>query len=267
MKLKIEKPLAFFDIESTGLDIISDRIVEIAIIKIHPNGERETFHKRINPEISIPIESSLIHGIYDKDVAFAPTFSELSKDIFAFLLGADFAGFNLLKLDIPILVESFLRESIDLKVEERTIVDVQKIFHLMEKRNLTAAYKFYCHSELENAHNAMADTEATLAVLEAQISRYENQEMVSLHGKALGKFKNDIETIAAINKSDFVDFAGRISKNDSGKYVFNFGANRGKLISDVLKENPGYYDWIMRSDFTLDTKTKLTKIKNEINNL
>lgn len=261
MNLKIDRPISFFDIEATGLDIIYDRIVEIAIVKIFPDGRREKLHKKINPERKIPLDSSKIHGIYDKDVLGCPTFFEVSDEIFLFLEGTDFAGFNLLKFDIPILVESFLRIEVDINLEDRKIIDVQRIFHLMEKRNLSAAYKFYCNKNLENAHTAMADTEATIDVLEAQIALYENKEMISLQGKSLGNFTSDISSLASINTSGNVDFAGRISKDAYGDFIFNFGTHKGKKIKDVLCETPGYYDWMIKGNFALDTKHKLIKIK------
>ena len=175
MSLKLKKPLTFFDIEATGTHISHDRIIEIAVIKQMPQGTRETWHKRINPGIPIPLEASLIHGIYDKDVKEAPPFKAIAKELAKFLQGCDLSGFNILRFDIPMLVESFTRANVDFSLENRQIVDTQRIFHLMEKRNLTAAYRFYCQQELEGAHSAMADTQAAIEVLEAQVARYEHQ--------------------------------------------------------------------------------------------
>lgn len=261
MNLNLKNPLAFFDIEATGLDIINDRIVEIAVIKFSINGERKVYHKRINPEIAIPIESSLIHGIYNDDVKNAPTFREIAKDLANFLQGSDLAGFNILKFDIPILVESFLREDVEFYPETKKIVDAQKIFHLMEKRNLTAAYKFYCNKELANAHSALADTEATVDVLSAQVTYYLNQKVLNHNGSILGTIENDVKTLHQLNDVPAIDYATRLVYDAHGTPIFNFGKYKGKPILETLKQDPSYYNWIMQGQFALDTKRKLTKIK------
>lgn len=261
MSLQLTNPLVFLDLETTGTNVVHDRIVEIAMIKLMPNGNRLTFYKRINPEQSIPLESSIIHNIYDKDVADKPTFKQVGKDLIAFLKGADLAGFNLLRFDIPILVESFLRAELALKIENRKIVDVQKLFHLMEKRTLKAAYLFYCQKELEGAHNAMVDIEATLEVLMEQVKRYENMPVIDPLGNTLGIIKNDVATLHHITNTNMIDFAGRIVYNEQSVAVFNFGKHKGKSVSEVLKLEPSYYTWMIQGDFPLDTKRKLTQIK------
>ncbi|MGY6744858.1 MAG: exonuclease domain-containing protein [Cecembia sp.] len=261
MNLNLKTPIAFFDLESTGTNISTDRIVEISILKIHPDGKEEIKTSLINPTIPIPREVSLIHGIYDEDVKESPTFKALSKDLHQFLAGADLAGFNVLKFDIPLLVEEFLRAGIDFDIEKRNILDAQKIFHMMEKRNLTAAYKFYCGKTLENAHSAEADTIATYEVFKAQVERYTGEEAEDLLGNKLGVFENDMKKIHSILNEKMVDLAGRFIFNENGVECFNFGKHKGKTIEQVLKEEPSYYDWMMKGDFPLDTKRKFTQVK------
>lgn len=259
-KLKLNNPLVIFDLETTGTSISNDRIVEIAMIKVMPDGTSEEKHRRINPTIPIPKEVSLIHGIYDKDVADEPTFKQVAKSLADWLKGCDFAGFNVIHFDLPMLVEEFLRCDVDFDIDQRKIVDAQKIFHLMEKRNLTAAYKFYCNKELENAHSALADTKATYEVLVSQIERYEGQEVLDSLGNRLGQIANDVKTIDRLSQNRMVDLAGRIIYKD-GQEVFNFGKHRGKSVLKVLEDEPSFYDWMMKGDFPLDTKRKLTQIK------
>ncbi|TVP51121.1 MAG: 3'-5' exonuclease [Mongoliibacter sp.] len=261
MNLNLKNPIAFFDIESTGINISTDRIVEISILKLHPDGKKETKTLLINPTIPIPKETSLIHGIYDEDVKDAPTFKEIARELHQFLVGADLSGFNVLKFDIPLLVEEFLRAGIDFDIEKRNILDSQKIFFMMEKRNLTAAYKFYCGKNLENAHSAEADTIASYEVFEAQVERYLGEEAEDLQGNKLGIFENDMKKIHSILNEKMVDLAGRFIFNDEGVECFNFGKQKGKPIAQVLKEEPGYYDWMMKGDFPLDTKRKFTQVK------
>jgi DNA polymerase III subunit epsilon len=261
MTLKLKNPLAFFDLETTGINISNDRIVEISIVKLLPSGERVTKTQRINPQMPIPLESSLIHGIYDDDVKDAPTFKEVAKSYAAFLEGCDLAGFNILQFDVPLLVEEFLRVDVDFDPSKKKLVDAQKIFHLMEKRTLAAAYKFYCGKELLDAHSAEADTMATLEVLLAQVERYEGQEVVSTRGEHLGKVANDVAALHEITASNMVDLAGRIVRNDAGIEVFNFGKHKGKTVEDIFSQEPSYYDWMMRGDFPMDTKKRLTEIK------
>jgi DNA polymerase-3 subunit epsilon len=261
MDLNIKTPIAFFDLEATGINISTDRIVEISILKIFPDSSQELKTLKINPTVPIPLETSLIHGIYDKDVADAPTFKEVAKELFRFFEGADLAGFNVLKYDIPLLVEEFLRVGIDFDIEKRNLLDAQKIFFMMEKRNLSSAYKFYCGKTLENAHSAEADTIATYEVFKSQIERYQGQELEDLQGNKVGIIENDMKKIHNMINEKMVDLAGRFVFNDKGEECFNFGKQKGKPIAQVLKEEPGYYDWMMKGDFPLDTKRKLTQVK------
>ena len=261
MKLNLKTPLAFFDLETTGINIAQDRIVEISILKVHPNGREEIKTELVNPGKPIPTETSMIHGIYDEDVKDAPLFKDLGKTIAKFIEGCDLAGFNILKFDVPMLVEEFLRAGINFDISKRRLIDAQKIFHLMEKRNLSAAYKFYCNETLENAHSAEADTVATYEILKKQIERYDGQEVIDMKGNKLGVIKNDMEAVHNITLQKMVDLAGRMVFNDNGVEVFNFGKHKGKSVVEVLKREPMYYDWIQKNDFSLDTKRKLTEIK------
>ena len=260
--LKLKKPLAFFDLETTGTNISRDRIVEISIAKALPDGSVEIKTKRINPEMPIPIESSLIHGIYDEDVKDCPTFRQLAKGMAQFLQGCDLAGYNSNRFDIPMLVEEFLRvDSSMFDVKNRKMVDVQRIFHQMEPRTLSAAYKFYCNKSLENAHSAEADTIATMEVLCSQIEKYDGVAIETRKGVLENPVKNDVEALHEFTSSDIVDFAGRMAYDESGAVVFNFGKHKDKKVEDVLRKEPAYYDWIINNDFPLDTKQKLTQIK------
>jgi DNA polymerase-3 subunit epsilon len=261
MNLHLKNPLAFFDLETTGINITHDRIVEISILKILPNGTQEKRTDLVNPGIAIPLESSLIHGIYDHNVEDAPSFKELAKPLASFLTGCDLAGFNIIKFDVPMLVEEFLRADIKFDISKRKLVDVQKIFHLMEKRNLAAAYRFYCNKSLDNAHSAEADTKASYEVFRCQLEKYEGQEVEDMKGNKLGVIANDMEAIHNITFQNVVDLAGRMVLNDDGVEVFNFGKHKGKPVLEVLSREPSYYDWIHKSDFPLDTKRKLTEIK------
>jgi len=261
MNLHLRNPIAFFDLEATGTNISTDRIVEFSVVKVHPDGKEEILTKKINPTIPIPKEVSLIHGIYDEDIKDAPTFKDAARELHKFLEGADLAGFNVLKYDIPLLVEEFLRAGIDFDIEKRSLLDAQKIFHMMEKRNLTAAYKFYCNQDLVNAHSAEADTIATYEIFKAQIARYEGQEVEDLLGNKLGVIENDIKKLHALFNEKMVDLAGRFIFNNEGVECFNFGKHKGKPIEQVLKEEPGFYDWMMKGDFPLDTKRKFTQVK------
>ena len=259
--LKLKNPLVVFDIESTGTKISEDRIVELALIKVMPDGTIEEKCRRINPTIPIPVETSMIHGIYDEDVKDEPTFKQLAKSLVDFLEGCDLAGFNIIKFDVPLLVEEFLRANVEFEVDHRRLIDAQKIFHLMEKRNLSAAYKFYCNKDLENAHSAAADTQATYEVLVAQIEKYEGMEVKDLQGNKLGMIENDMDQLHQLTNENMVDLAGRMVLNSEGKEIFNFGKHRGKLVTDILEKEPSFYDWMMKGDFPLDTKRKLTKIR------
>lgn len=259
-KLNLKNPLVVFDLETTGTNISQDRIVEMALIKVFPDGSTEEKHRRINPTISIPVESSLIHGIYDEDVKDEPTFKQVARSLAQWLEGCDLGGFNCTGFDVPMLVEEFLRANVDFEVDQRKIIDAQKVFHLMEKRNLTAAYKFYCDKDLVNAHSALADTQATYEVLLAQVERYEGQEVTDGQGNKITDLENDMDSIDKLATSKMIDLAGRMVLKD-GVEVFNFGKHRGKPVSEILAKEPSFYDWIMKGDFPLDTKRKLTQIK------
>lgn len=260
--LKLKKPLAFIDLETTGINITRDRIVEISIAKANLDGTVETRTKKVNPTIPIPLESSLIHGIYDEDVANEPTFKQLARSLAQFLEGCDLAGFNSNRFDIPMLVEEFLRIDNSLfDIKNRRLIDVQRIFHLMEPRTLSAAYKFYCNKTLENAHSAEADTLATMEVLCAQVEKYEGVKIKDDTGKEYEPVKNDMDDLHKLTSNSLVDFAQRMAINKNGEVVFNFGKNAGRKVEEVLTREPQYYDWMMNSEFPLDTKRKLTEIK------
>jgi DNA polymerase-3 subunit epsilon len=261
MFLKLRNPLIFFDLETTGINISKDKIIEIAAIKMHPDGTRLEKVHRINPEIPIPEEASLIHGIYDKDVENEPTFKLLAKELAQFFEGSDIAGFNILKFDLPLLVEEFLRVGIDFEISNKKLLDAQKIFHMMEKRNLTAAYRFYCNKSLDDAHSALADTLATIDVFDEQIRRYENKEVIDLQGNKVGIIENNMEKIHNLTNQNMVDLAGRMVFDNEGDEIFNFGKHKGKKVSEILSSEPSYYDWILKNDFSLDTKRKLTQIR------
>lgn len=261
MNLNLKRPLAFFDLETTGVNIASDRIVEIAILKAIPDGTEEIKTWRINPKMPIPIESSLIHGIYDEDVAHEPTFKEVGNDIANFLKDADLAGYNSNKFDIPVLMEEFLRAEIDFEIENKRFVDVQNIFHQMEQRTLKAAYKFYCNKPLENAHSAEADVLATYEVLKAQVEKYEGQEWEDKKGNTLIPVKNDVEALHVFtNLNRPVDFAGRIVFNEEDKEIFSFGKHRGRCVEEVFIKEPSYYAWMMQGEFPLYTKRCIERI-------
>lgn len=249
MQLNLKNPLIFFDLETTGINIVKDRIVEISFVKVHPNGKEESKTRRINPGMPIPAESTAIHGITDEDVKDCPTFKEVAKSLATQIEGCDLAGFNSNRFDIPLLVEEFLRAGIDIDLNKRKFVDVQTIFHKMEQRTLSAAYKFYCDKSLENAHTAEADTMATYEVLKAQLDRYP-------------ELQNDVNFLSQYSSfTNNVDFAGRMVYNDKGEELINFGKYKGRLVAEVLKNDPGYYSWIMNGDFPLNTKKVLTEIK------
>ena len=261
MKLNLKRPLAFFDIESTGVNVATDRIVEISILKVHPDGSQEIKTLRINPTVPIPLEVSLIHGIYDEDIKHAPTFAQVGKELATFFSNADLAGYNSNRFDIPILMEEFLRAGIDFDLGDRRFVDVQNIFHQMEQRTLKAAYQFYCNKSIENAHSAEADIKATYEVLLAQLSKYENVEWESKKGVKSKPILNDVEALHAFtNLNKPVDFAGRMVYNDHGVEVFNFGKHKGKAVEDVFKIEPSYYAWMQHGDFPLYTKRCLEKL-------
>lgn len=249
MNLNLKRPIAFIDLETTGINVSTDRIVELSVLKVFPNGKEEWITYRINPEIPIPPKTTAIHGIKDEDVANSPTFKEIAKNLAAFLEGCDLAGYNAIKFDIPVLAEEFLRTSIDFNFRKRRYVDVQVIFHKKEQRTLSAAYQFYCKKELEGAHGSKADTAATYEVLKSQLDKYSDLE-------------NDVEKLADFSSfNSNVDFAGRIILDENGVEVFNFGKHKGKPVELVFKEEPAYYSWMINGDFPLYTKKVLTEIK------
>lgn len=261
MNLKLKNPLAFFDLETTGLNIANDRIVEIAVLKIMPNGEQTKYVEKINPTIPISIESSLIHGIYEADIKDKPTFKQIAKNLAKMLEGADLGGFNIIRFDVPLLVEEFLRAGVEFDISKRKFIDSQRIYHLMEPRNLSAAYKFYCKKDLKDAHTAEADTIASFEVLDAQIAAYENVAIEDKSGKEYVPIHNDMKVLHDLTASTSVDFATRMVYNDKGIAVFNFGKYKDQAVLDILKKDPSYYDWMMKGDFSLNTKQKLTEIK------
>jgi len=249
MELKLVKPICFFDLETTGVNVAQDRIVEISILKVHPNGNKESFTWKVNPTIPIPKEASKIHGITDEMVANEPTFKELAPKVQALLKDSDLGGYNSNRFDIPLLAEELLRADIEMDLKKANAVDVQTIFHKREKRTLEAAYKFYCDKTLEGAHSAEADTLATYEVLKSQLDRYSDLE-------------NSIPELAMYSAhKSFADFAGYIAFNANGKEVFAFGKHKGALVEDVLEKEPGYFGWLLNADFPLYTKKVLTRIK------
>lgn len=249
MELNLKNPLIFFDLETTGINITKDKIVEISYIKIYPNGKKETKTLRINPGMPIPPESTAIHHITDEDVADAPTFKEVAKELANTFEGCDIAGFNSNRFDLPLLSQEFLNAGVDVDFSRRKFIDVQTIYHKMEQRNLSAAYKFYCGKDLNDAHSALADTAATCEVLKAQLDKYPSLE-------------NSVDFLSSFStQNKNVDLAGRIIYNDKGVEVFNFGKYKGRSVEDVLQHDTGYYGWMMNGDFPLNTKQVLTRIK------
>ena len=249
MELKLNRPICFFDLETTGTQVAKDRIVEIAILKIYPNGNQESRRWLVNPEQEIPAEVIAVHGITNEMVVGEPTFKELAPQVQQLLKGSDLGGYNSNRFDIPLLAEEMLRAGQDFEMKNSVSVDVQAIFHKMEKRTLGAAYKFYCQKELEDAHSAEADTLATYEVLKAQLDRYPELE-------------NDIKKLAEFStQRKSLDFAGFILENEDGQAIFSFGKYKGVLVSEVLEKEPGYFGWMLNADFPLYTKKVLTQIK------
>ncbi|MFO7371175.1 MAG: 3'-5' exonuclease [Bacteroidales bacterium] len=249
MKLNLKNPLIFFDLETTGIDVAADRIVEISYLKIYPNGDEESKTMRVNPTIPIPAKVTAIHGISDEDVKDAPRFNEIAKNLIQVFEGCDFAGYNSNKFDLPLLAEEFLRANVDIDLKKRKFVDIQVIFHKKEQRTLSAAYKFYCDKDLTNAHTAEADTMATYEVLKAQIERYSD-------------LPNDVDELSKYSSHNRnADFLGRIIYDDEDHEIFNFGKYKGQRVEEVLKKDSGYYGWMMNGQFPLHTKNVLTAIK------
>ena len=249
MELKLNNPLLFFDLETTGLNIACDRIVEIAAVKVFPDGHIEEKRRYINPEMPIPKEAQDVHHITDEMVKGQPTFRQIAKSLAQWMEGCDIAGYNSTKFDIPLLAEEFLRAGVEFDFRKRKLIDVQNIFHKMEQRTLVAAYAFYCNKDLEGAHSALEDAKATYEVLKAQLDKYD------------GTLQNDVKFLADFTtRNRLADYAGRFILNDNDEPVFNFGKYKGRKVEDVLRNEPSYYDWMMNGDFTLDTKKVLTQI-------
>ncbi len=249
MELNLKNPIVFFDLETTGINVATDRIVEISYLKVYPNGKQESQTYRVNPTIPISEKATSIHGIRDEDIKDCPPFSEIAQQLANEFEGSDFAGFNSNKFDIPLLAEEFIRAGVDMDLKKRRFIDVQVIFHKMEQRTLSAAYKFYCNKELKDAHSAEADTLATFEILKAQLDHYNS-------------LKNDIEELSKFSSHNKnVDFAGRIIYNEKGEEVFNFGKYKGKPVKSVFEKDPAYYAWMMDKEFPLYTKKVLTALK------
>ncbi len=249
MRLNLKRPIIFFDLETTGVDTSKDRIVEISMIKVMPDGEEITKTRRLNPEMHIPEEATAVHGITDEDVKDCPTFRQVAKSLEQFIRGCDFGGFNSNRFDLPVLVEEFMRAGLDVDLKRRKFVDVQNIFHKKEQRTLVAAYRFYCDKDLTDAHAAEADTRATYEVLKAQLDRYPDLE-------------NDVDALAEYSaRGETVDYAGRIVYDDKGVEVFGFGKYRGKPVAEIFEREPSYYSWMMEGDFPLYTKKVITEIR------
>ena len=261
MNLNLKNPLAFFDLEATGIDTTKDRIVEISIVKLMPNGEKQIHTHKINPTVPIPEITTKIHGISDEDVKDAPTFKQMAKTFASILKGCDLAGFNIMRFDVPMLVEEFLRAGVDFDISNRKLIDLQRIYHMMEPRTLSAAYKFYCNADLKGAHSAEVDTLACVGILEEQVRRYENVEHKDSLGNSTIPVKNDMQSLHELSFLNRIDLAGRMVYNEKNEIVFAFGKHKDKKIEEVLTKEPSYYDWIMKNDFPLNTKQELTRIK------
>lgn len=250
MKLNLKNPIVVFDLETTGVSITNDRIIEISILKVHPDGLQESKTRRINPGMPIPLESSAVHGITDEDVQDCPRFEQVARSLYQWIEGCDIVGFNSNRFDVPLLVEEFLRAGVEVDFSRRRFVDVQTIFHKMERRTLEAAYKFYCDKTLVDAHSAEADTMATFEVLQAQLDRYPED------------LKNDIDFLAEFSSyGRTVDFAGLLVYDDKDRIVVNFGKYKGQVLVEVLERDPGYYAWVMGANFTLDTKKWFSRVR------
>lgn len=254
MKLNLKNPIVFFDLETTGTDVAKDRIVEISMVKVHPNGDEEFKTRRVNPGMPIPPDATAVHGITDADVANEPRFEQIAKSLATYIEGCDLAGYNSNRFDIPLLAEEFERAKVDIDLRKRKFVDVQNIFHKKEQRTLSAAYKFYCERDLENAHSAQADTMATYEVLQAQLDRYPD-------------LQNDIAFLADYTRQiNSADYAGRIGFDKDGYEIFNFGKHKGRRVEVVFREEPNYYSWMMQGDFPLFTKKVITEIRLRVKN-
>lgn len=275
MNLKLKRPLVIFDLETTGTDVGKDRILEIALLKIMPDGQRISWPPQtgsehrfiINPGIPIPPATSMIHGIYDADVKDAPSFAEVAPKLFKFIFDCDLGGFNSNRFDIPLLAEEFLRAGIDFSIEDRKLVDVQELFHFMEQRTLKAAYKFYCNKSLDNAHEALPDVLATFDVLDAMIERYKDVQVADPKGVLYHPVQPDVETLHALGaRKRRADLAGHLVYNDDEQPMFNFGKYKHQILSEVFKKDPGYYGWLMQADFPMYTKKVVSQWRERFRN-
>lgn len=261
MELNLNRPLIFIDLETTGINIATDRIIEISMIKVLPDNSTEVKTQRVNPTIPISAQAQMVHGISDEDVKNEPTFAELAPSFSQFIGNADMAGYNAIKFDIPVLAEEFLRADVDFDVRSRKIVDVQNIFHKMEPRNLSAAYKFYCNRDLKDAHSAEADAMATYEILKSQLDVYNKKPYEDKEGNESFPVQNDVTALSEFSyHAKNADLAGQIIYNDNNEEVFNFGKYKGKVVEKVFSQEPQYYDWMMKSQFPLYTKKVITAI-------
>ncbi|MEI6748415.1 MAG: exonuclease domain-containing protein [Bacteroidales bacterium] len=262
MQLNLTRPIIIFDLETTGIQVATDRIVEISLMRVSPDESEEIWTQRINPTIPIPPQSSAIHHIMDEDVKDKPTFSQIAKQVAAFIGHADLAGYNSIRFDIPLLVEEFLRAGIDFDIKNRRFIDVQNIFHRMEQRTLSAAYKFYCNQEHTGAHGAESDTVVTYEILKAQLDRYNGVSFTDANGKTTNPVVNDMNALHEFsNLTNNADLVGHLIFNSKGEEVINFGKHKGKTVESVFSSEPSYYDWMMKADFPLSTKRVITAIK------
>lgn len=265
MKLILERPLVFFDLETTGLNIGKDKIIEIALLKVNPDGSEEIKTWLVNPEMQISEEALAIHGISNDDLKDKPTFVQIAKEILSFLDNCDLAGYNSNKFDLPLLMEEFLRVGLDFDIRGRKFIDVQNIFHKMEPRTLSAAFKFYCNQELVDAHQAESDTRATYEVLKGQLELYQGQKHEDKKSGVVSEIQNNISMLSSFTSDNrSVDFAGQILFNDKDEEIFNFGKHKGLPVRLIFKQEPAYYDWMMKADFPLYTKKIITRIFNEV---
>jgi DNA polymerase-3 subunit epsilon len=262
MELHLTRPLVFLDLETTGIKVATDRIIELCFLRVNPDGSQKIKTMRLNPGMPIPAEATEIHGIRDEDVKDCPSFASVAGELASLLEGCDIAGYNSNHFDIPLLAEEFLRAGVDFEIRGRRFIDIQNIFHKMEPRNLGAAYRFYCKRELEQAHSAEADTVATFEILKAQLDRYGDTEFKDKKGNVSKPVVNDVKALSEFSfTSRSADLIGHIIFNDKDVEVFNFGKHKGRAVSDVFRDEPSYYDWIMKSEFPLTTKKVITAIK------
>ena len=267
IRLNLSRPIAFFDLETTGVNVVADRIVEISIFRVMPDGTSDSMTRLVNPTIPIPSEVTAIHGIRDSDVEHAPTFAQLAPSLDAFLKNCDLAGYNSNKFDIPMLIEEFLRCNIQFDIKKRRLIDVQNIFHKMEPRTLKAAYKFYCGKDLVGAHEAEADTRATYEILLSQIEKYEGVEYEDRDGNVSKPVVNDIQALHDFSYNhNNADLVGHIGLNRKGREIFNFGKYKNREVEDVFTHEPQYYDWMMKADFPLSTKNVIQNIMLRLKN-